>query len=89
MPIPKTATTGNVGSTTHVAPLFPLVGGLGNPLIGFMAYRCPSTTIYDFADNQQVYVSIYGVQHTYITFLAASTGLLGNSVSAGLMVRFD
>jgi hypothetical protein len=88
--LPKAATTGNVGSTTHVSPVFPLVGGIGNPLTGLMVYRASSGSTGDYADNQFVYVTIYGVQHAFITwahFVANST-TQANSF-AGIMVRYD
>jgi hypothetical protein len=83
-PIPKSAASGNVGSTTHIAPVFPLVGGLGNPLTNVLAFRAT-----DFADNQVVYETIYGVQHTYITDGFNQTAPTSTAVAAGLMTRYD
>jgi hypothetical protein len=82
--IPKTAATGNVGSTTHVSPIFPLVGGPGNPLTQVLVFRGT-----DFADNQQVYSSLYGTQHPYITVGANNTSITAQAVACGYMTRYD
>lgn len=82
--LPKTATTGNVGSTTHVSPTFPMVGGVGNPGTNIMVFRAT-----DFADNQIVFITIYGVQQTYITFASNNGNVTSTSVAAGTMVRYS
>lgn len=80
----KTATTGNVGSTTCVSQIFPLIGGIGNPLTGIMVYRG-----HDFSDDQVVYITIYGVQQTYITNDVNSSAIPSNGQSSGYMARYS
>jgi hypothetical protein len=82
--MPKTAGTGNVGSTTFVSPVFPLVGGIGNPMTNILGFRAA-----DFSDNQIVYVTLYGVQHTYVTFSKNDANISPQGVAAGLMYRYD
>ncbi len=82
--MPRTASTGNVGSTTHVSPCFPLIGGLGNPSTGIMVFRAT-----DFADNQLVFVTIYGIQQTYVTIGNNGTGTANYGQACGFMVRFS
>jgi len=82
--IPKTATTGNLGSTTHVSPTFPMVGGIGNPGTNIMVFRGT-----DFSDNQIVFISIYGVQQTYITFASNNANVTSTAVTVGTMTRYS
>lgn len=75
---------GNVGSTTHVSPVFPMVGGIGNPMKGIMVFRN-----HDFANNQVLYATLYGVQHTYITYDLNYNTVANNGQNCGLCVLFE
>jgi hypothetical protein len=82
--IPSQAATGNVGANTHVSPVFPVVGGIGNPMKGLMVFRGV-----DFANNQMMYATLYGVQHTYIIYGWNNTAISNTSQNCGVGVLFE
>ena len=81
--------TGAFGGTVAAFPLFPLIGKLGNPMIGVMAVIAS-----DVADATSVTVaSMYGSTHTYIS---AKTGgvfqrfaQVFNGVSNAVLMRYE
>ena len=60
--VPNAASTGSFGASTLVSPVFPMVGAVGNPLLGVMVGR-----VGDFGDNVLVPITLYGTSHTYLT----------------------
>ena len=84
---PKTAGSGGVGTNLHVSPVYPTVGGLGNPMTGVLCFRAN-----DFPDNAPVYVTIYGVRQLYIVASnnsGNSSSTTVNAVACGHMVRYS
>lgn len=61
--------TGAFGGTVAAFPVFPLIGKLGNPMLGFMT--CVAS---DVADGVSVTVAtMYGATHTYIACKTSTT----------------
>lgn len=75
-----TQTTGaSFNGTVAAFPVFPMIGKLGNPMLGTMAVNAS-----DVADNSQVTVaSMYGTTHNYVATKVA-TGFSSMTCSGGL-----
>jgi hypothetical protein len=70
--------TENFNGTTAANPVFPLIGKLGNPMLGF----CVATGA-DVAEGASVTVSIYGANHTYIATKNGSIASIGRLATSG------
>jgi hypothetical protein len=62
--------------TTAANPVFPLIGKLGNPMLGFSM-----ATAGDVSEGALVTVSIYGANHTYIATKLGSLNQMSRYVS--------
>lgn len=83
------AGTASFGSSTEVAPLFPLVGALGNPLINVFIGK--ST---DWTDQTQFSFTIYNTAHNYIVnnvspVTTANNLLPDSSATCCIISRYD
>ena len=58
--------TGSFGNSTLVSPVFPLIGAVGNPLLGLVVGR-----FVDFVDNTQFLMTLYNVAHNYLVLSGA------------------
>lgn len=85
-----TSTTGtmNFNGTTAAAPVFPLVGFIGNPMLGFA-----SALAADVGEGATVTVSIYGSNHTYLATKAGSLSAIGklstNGSNGAVLMRYE
>ena len=79
--------TGSFGGSTLAAPVFPLIGQLGNPMLGFF---CAASA--DASEGGTVTVNVYGAAHTCLATkqnnIGNSLGKLGNSGGA-LLMRYE
>ena len=75
-------------TTTASQPIWPLVGSLGNPMLGF-GCACGA----DVGEGATVTVSIYGTNHTYIATKQNSLGNIGRLNLAGatgaVLMRYE
>lgn len=69
-------TTGALSGVTYVSPVFQNVGGLSNPTPDFLVGY-----VKDFPNNTPAQITVYGVNHTYISVSDAATA--GANPSAG------
>jgi hypothetical protein len=70
--------TETFNSTTAANPVFPLVGKLGNPMLGFCM-----TTANDVAEGASVTVNIYAANHTYIATKLGSISNMSKFTTSG------
>jgi hypothetical protein len=81
-------TTGNFNGSTAACPVFPLIGYLGNPMLGFAA-----ACAYDVAEGAQLTISIYGSNHNYIAskvgYLANTGSLYQREESGACLMRYE
>lgn len=70
------SSTENFNGTTAANPVFPLIGKLGNPMLGWL-----TATGADVSEGASVTVTIYAANHTYIATK------LGNIASLGQLAR--
>lgn len=81
--------TQNFQGSTAAVPFFPLIGRLGNPMLGFH-----SAARADVAEGAIVIVNAYDTDHTYIatkqSYLPTVIGYIGGSGSGGaLLMRYE
>jgi hypothetical protein len=78
----------NFNGGTAANPVFPLVGYVGNPMLGF-ASACAN----DVGEGAMVTVTIYSSSHTYIAVKSGSYSAIGklntNGVSGAALMRYE
>ncbi len=84
--IPLTVGTMRVNGTLGVSPLYPTIGGIGNPQFG---YLLGDRT--DWSDGTQVVVNIYGTNHNYIvqTIVTGTNTLPVVNQSVATFMRYE
>lgn len=75
-----------VGQYIAVAPILPMIGGMGNPCISALIFD-----INDFATNTSMTVSVYGITHTYLNWWEsnATASIVWSYASTGLALRYE
>ncbi len=71
-----TTATGSFGLSTILAPVFPIVGAVGNPMIGLQVGK-----FVDWANATQFSYTMYNVAHNYIILVNNSAGTWGTAGS--------
>jgi hypothetical protein len=84
-----TTATGSFALSTLVSPVFPVVGAVGNPLIGLMTGKSA-----DWVDLTQFSYTIYGAPHNFLvldnaTWNAASAFLYDTTPTGCLFMRYE
>jgi hypothetical protein len=89
-----TAATGSFGLSTLLCPVFPLVGALGNPMIGLQVGKQV-----DWANATQFTYTMYNTAHNYIIFSNNASNTWGGTTggilydnatpSAAVAIRYE
>jgi hypothetical protein len=83
-------TTGSFGSSTLLCPVFPVVGAVGNPMIGVLVGKKV-----DWLDAAQISLTLYNTAHTFQVSNGALVNSAGgtitndSSVTAMFFFRYD
>jgi hypothetical protein len=80
--------TGNYFGTTAAYPIFPMVGFVGNPMLGFLSAQAS-----DVGEGAMITISIYGGNHTYIATKVSNFASMGkmnlNGNSGACLMRYE
>jgi len=81
--------TGSFGNSTCLSPVFPLVGAVGNPMIGVLIGKAA-----DWTDGTQFTLNIYGTSHIYqvtnTSFTSTANALTSDVLGTNCLIfRFE
>jgi hypothetical protein len=81
--VQTTNTTATFANSTAVAPFWPFVGKLDNPLLGAVCLKTG-----DFSDGAQVSVQMYGASHNFLV-IKSSLGSWANQATNSIAMRYE